>query len=107
MTNVDKMLGKEELVEVHVALDKVEKVMDKLRDVKNEYKPGFLMLVLLGQERFVKFSQFAIVQDAQVNLVMSIELEVGHHKDPKIMDTVDQVMNNTLVHFLDMYQFQK
>lgn len=43
------MVDKEELVELHIVLDMVEKVMDKLKDVKNEHKLDFLMLVLLGQ----------------------------------------------------------
>jgi hypothetical protein len=31
--NLDKMIDKEELVELHIVLDMVEKVMDKLKDV--------------------------------------------------------------------------
>jgi len=43
------MVDKEGLVELHTVLDMVEKVMDKVKDVKNEYKLDFLMLVLMGQ----------------------------------------------------------
>jgi hypothetical protein len=32
------MVDKEELVELHIVLDMVEKVMDKVKAVKNEYK---------------------------------------------------------------------
>jgi len=49
MTNLGKMVDKEGLVELHTVLDMVEKVMDKVKDVKNEYKLDFLMLVLMGQ----------------------------------------------------------
>ncbi len=32
------MIDKEELVEVHVVMDMVEKVLDIIKDVMNEYK---------------------------------------------------------------------
>jgi hypothetical protein len=43
------MVDKEGLVELHIVLDMVEKVMDKVKDVKNEYKLDLLMLVLMDQ----------------------------------------------------------
>jgi hypothetical protein len=43
------MVDKEELVELHIVLDMMEKVMDKVKDVKNEYKLDLMMLVLLYQ----------------------------------------------------------
>ena len=43
------MVDKEELVELHIVLDMVEKVMDKVKDVKNEYKLDLMMLVLMDQ----------------------------------------------------------
>jgi hypothetical protein len=49
MTNFGKMVDKEGLVELHIVLDMVEKVMDKVKDVKNEYKLDLLMLVLMDQ----------------------------------------------------------
>jgi hypothetical protein len=49
MTNLGKMVDKEGLVEFHIVLDMVEKVMDKVKDVKNEYKLDLLMLVLMDQ----------------------------------------------------------
>jgi len=49
MTNLGKMADKEGLVELHIVLDMVEKVMDKVKDVKNEYKLDLLMLVLMDQ----------------------------------------------------------
>jgi hypothetical protein len=43
------MVDKEELVELHIVLNMMEKVMDKVKDVKNEYKLDLMMLVLLYQ----------------------------------------------------------
>jgi hypothetical protein len=43
------MIDKEELVELHIVLDMVEKVMDKVKDVKNDYKLDLLMMVWLDQ----------------------------------------------------------
>jgi hypothetical protein len=43
------MIDKEELVELHIVLDMVEKVMDKVKDVKNECKLDLLILVLMDQ----------------------------------------------------------
>jgi hypothetical protein len=37
MTNLDNMIDKEELLEVHVVMDMVEKVLDIIKDVLNEY----------------------------------------------------------------------
>jgi hypothetical protein len=43
------MVDMEELVELHNVIDMVEKVMDKVEDVKNDYKLDLLMMVWLDQ----------------------------------------------------------
>jgi hypothetical protein len=43
------MVDMEEPVELHNVLDTVEKVMDKVKDVKNDYKLDLLMMVWLDQ----------------------------------------------------------
>ncbi len=43
------MVDMEEPVELHNVLDMVEKVMDKVKDVKNDYKLDLLMMVWLDQ----------------------------------------------------------
>jgi hypothetical protein len=50
---------------------------------------------------------FAIVQYDQMNSVKNIELVVQHHKYPKKVDIVDQVMNNNLDHYLNMHHHRK
>jgi len=92
---------------LHIVLDMVEKVMDKVKDVKNEYKLDLLMLVLMDQVQQLKLVLFAIVRDDQMNLVKNIELVVQHHKYPKKVDIVDQVMNNKLDHYLNMHHYRK
>lgn len=101
------MVDKEELMVLHIVLDMVEKVMDKVKDVKNEYKLDLLMLVLMDQVQQLKLVLFAIVRDDQMNLVKNIELVVQHHKYPKKVDIVDQVMNNKLDHYLNMHHYRK
>jgi hypothetical protein len=91
------MVDKEEPVELHIVLDMVEKVMDRVKDVKNEHKLDSLMLVLLDQVYQLKFVLFAIVQNDQMHLVMNIEL-VQHHKYPRKVDIVDQIMDSSLDH---------
>jgi len=92
------MIDKEEQVELHIVLDMVEKVMDKVKAVKNEYKQDLLMLVLLDQVQPLKLVLFANVQYDQMHLVKNIELVVQPRKYPKKVDIVDQVMNNNMDH---------
>jgi hypothetical protein len=101
----DKMVDKEEPVELHIVLDMVEKVMDKVKDVTNVYKLD--LLVLMGQVSHLKLVRFAIVPNDQMNSVMNIELVVQHHKYPKKVDIVDQVRCNNLVHYLNMHHYRK
>jgi hypothetical protein len=69
------MIDKEELEEVHVVLDMVEKVLDILKDVVNEYNLDLLMIQL----KQLKSVLFAIFHDDQMHLVKNIELVVQHH----------------------------
>lgn len=93
------MVDKEEVVVLHIVLDMVEKVMDKVKDVMNEYKLDLLMLVLLDQVQQLKLVLFANVPYDQMNLVKHNELVVQHHKYPKKVDIVDQLMANNLDHY--------
>jgi hypothetical protein len=101
------MIDKEELVELHIVLDMVEKVLDKVKDVKNEYKLVLLMLLLLDQVDCLKLVLFAIVQYDQMHLVKNIELVVQHHRYPKKVDIADLIMDNNLDHYLNMDHFRK
>jgi hypothetical protein len=93
------MVDKEEQVELHNVLDMVEKVKDKVKDVKNGYTLDLLMMVLMDQVKKLKFALFAIVQDDQMHLVENIVLVVPIHKYPKKVDRLDQVMNDKLDHY--------
>jgi hypothetical protein len=101
------MVDMEELVDLHVVMNMVEKVMDKVKDVMNEYKLDLLMMVLLNQVYYLKFVLFAIVRHDQIDLVKNIELVEQHHIYPKKVDIVDQVMNNNLDHYLNMDHYRK
>jgi len=69
------MIDKEEQVEVDAVLDMVEKVLDRVKDVMNEYKLDLSMKPL----KYLKPVILAIVHDDQMHLVMNIVLVVQHH----------------------------
>jgi hypothetical protein len=96
------MIDMEEQAEVHVVFDMVEKALDIIKDVMNEYKLDLLM----SQLKHLKLVLLAIVHDDQMDSVKNNELVVQHHMYPKKLDIVDQLMNNMMDHCLTLDHYR-
>jgi hypothetical protein len=96
------MIDMEEQVEVHFLFDMVEKELDIIKDVMNEYKLDLLM----SQLKHLKLVLLASVHDDQMNSVKNNEPVVRHHMHPKKLDIVDQLMNNMMDHCLTLDHYR-